>query len=722
MKPILLLSAALSASVALFANTVNDASYAKISTDGVVEKLESAAQQKAINSFRGGYLTNQIKLHDGVNINIIKDRNGYTYKTILDTNNPSKVNIHSSNTIAPKAIDETNLKLFEGFEGYDGTTANWIPDNWTAIRTDGILDVKSDSGVAGQGTWYVSGWIPYEGDWCGTISYLSPSDIAGTDIEQQDEWLVSPIIAIDEGDYLELACWYYPIFFFDIMSDDTVDWDTWEFIDQRIAATLKIQISTDGGESWTEFYDFADPYWGMSFNDIYSDWDGWHYHSFDLSDYAGQEIQVAFEYVGIDGNIMHLDNISVGGTNNSQAATACYISPVGSFHYGLSENYESYEYHSMLMPADTELTWANTSDGATYVWTYDDGTNNTATSGEENLTTRYPEGTYFAPTLAATYDGSSYDEYSDADILYVGGGPSVAEGTPLVGTYNVDTQGFSQITSGGSYIFGWNPNSESVWSSLFGTTVNLTYLANLFDKPSVPYTLSHVSIFGYGEFDSSASYDLNVISVDDSGILGDTIAVAHCSASEIIFPMSDNYFTMPFNLMVKDNTGLEVESSIEVSTAIFVSLSTSNNGSSNFCVFCTAYPDPNELTYGYFGIELEYGGEIYNYLYSIDIFSISTGTLYGSLYFSLDANYPSTSSSIKGISSDSATTAKVTVDGEYFIVTAPESISNVTVYSVSGQALVTSNISGTTTIDASALSKGVYILRFNDGGTVKVLK
>lgn len=66
--------------------------------------------------------------------------------------------------------------------------------------------------------------------------------------------------------------------------------------------------------------------------------------------------------------------------------------------------------------------------------------------------------------------------------------------------------------------------------------------------------------------------------------------------------------------------------------------------------------------------------------------------------------------------------ANVTVQGGNFVVSAPEAINNVTVYNVAGQAVATSEIAGTTTVDAQSLAKGVYVLRFNDGSTVKVIK
>ena len=66
--------------------------------------------------------------------------------------------------------------------------------------------------------------------------------------------------------------------------------------------------------------------------------------------------------------------------------------------------------------------------------------------------------------------------------------------------------------------------------------------------------------------------------------------------------------------------------------------------------------------------------------------------------------------------------AKVAVVGGNFVVTAPEGIDAVTVYNVAGQAVAASEVAGTTTVDAQSLAKGVYILRFNDGSTVKVMK
>ena len=75
-----------------------------------------------------------------------------------------------------------------------------------------------------------------------------------------------------------------------------------------------------------------------------------------------------------------------------------------------------------------------------------------------------------------------------------------------------------------------------------------------------------------------------------------------------------------------------------------------------------------------------------------------------------------------GITAVTTSAAKVSVEGGNFVVTAPEAINAATVYNIAGQAVAASEIAGTTTIDGSSLAKGVYIVRFNDGSSVKVVK
>ena len=61
------------------------------------------------------------------------------------------------------------------------------------------------------------------------------------------------------------------------------------------------------------------------------------------------------------------------------------------------------------------------------------------------------------------------------------------------------------------------------------------------------------------------------------------------------------------------------------------------------------------------------------------------------------------------------------MDGD-FVITAPASINAVSVYNIAGQLINTAAVDGTTTVDGASLAQGVYILKFNDGSSVKVVK
>lgn len=66
--------------------------------------------------------------------------------------------------------------------------------------------------------------------------------------------------------------------------------------------------------------------------------------------------------------------------------------------------------------------------------------------------------------------------------------------------------------------------------------------------------------------------------------------------------------------------------------------------------------------------------------------------------------------------------AKVSVEGNNFVVTASTDVNYAEVYNVAGQKVAEAAVAGNATIDASALANGVYIVKFNNGKAVKVVK
>ena len=100
--------------------------------------------------------------------------------------------------------------------------------------------------------------------------------------EDQDEWLISPAVKLPSGTVtLEFYAGYN---------------STW-----LSYATIKLNISTDGGTTWTKL--------GEADNDG-KDWQ-WRKVQVDLSDYAGQTVMLAWQYVGNDGDLMAIDNVEI---------------------------------------------------------------------------------------------------------------------------------------------------------------------------------------------------------------------------------------------------------------------------------------------------------------------------------------------------------------------------------------------------------------------------
>ena len=716
MKQLLLSLAAASASMALIAGVHTTDAYQSVAAQ------PAAVETNAVSGISRIADTRTVQLGKEAKLQITIDENGMPCKRIVKAvDNRLNTNCGKAATVSPKSVDPVNSVLNESFEGWDGETTGWLPDGWTQVVSEAV----SGGSDPVMETWHASeglsilGVSAYDGDCMMGIQYAFGYG--------QDEWLITPAVAVADGHYLYFAVDYAPVFLYDLMTQ--VDWATSQWIEQVPSATLKVLASTDGGSSWTELLDLADLYMGMTFEELLDNYSDmvWHDYAIDLSDYAGEQVQFAFQYVGIDGNTMYVDAVAVG----MPQPEACFVSPIGSLHFGLDEEYKAYSHHRLLIPAGVDQTWINTSstDSELFTWTYDDGKgeNNTANSTDVNLTVNYPDGVYVAPTLTVA-TGDATDEYGDSEYVQAGNGPA-PESTYGLGTYNIDTQSFVVISgSATAGLFGFNSEMESIWSGVFFTApdesnhANLSFIANMFDAPAVPYALSRVTVFGSGTVDPLTVFNLEVVAVDEAGYLGETLAIGECSGRDVLFPVASQpeYCVIPFNIQYEDD-GWIVEESIDVDCAILVKVSATNIGSTNVTLFNTYYPDPNELFYGYFGVDLTVDGETTSSVYSLPTFSISTGTLYGSFLINIDATFPSSPAGVYDVAAG-ASAARVVVDGDNFVITAPDGINAATVYNIAGQAVAASEVRGMATIDGSSLAKGVYIVRFNDGSSVKVVK
>jgi uncharacterized membrane protein len=165
----------------------------------------------------------------------------------------------------------------EGFEG------DFPPSGWTQVVTN------TTEKPLGACTWHKTGTVTYqsmqivpvEGDCQAFMMW---------DLFAQDEWLITPEFFAPEGD---LVFWYHG-------TNGSQNGDNYY-----------VKVSTDGGENWTVLWNASDLPAGQN-----------HYAEpavIDLSAFAGQEIQIAWNNVAENGLWYDwaLDNISVGGTKIS---------------------------------------------------------------------------------------------------------------------------------------------------------------------------------------------------------------------------------------------------------------------------------------------------------------------------------------------------------------------------------------------------------------------
>jgi hypothetical protein len=462
-------------------------------------------------------------------------------------------------------------------------------------------------------------------------------------LTDNDEWLITPAITPKTGDHMYTYAKTRPGW-------TLLNMDTFSDFDAK-NNWMEIYVTADDGANWTKVWDSYEVAKAMTedelWADVYSMSGDWQYVSVNLDKYVGEPVKFAFRYAGKNGNPVSLDDVFVGQPTPGAAA---YMRPQGAFYAGLTEDYHSYTNGLLLTPAFQDMTFSNASsvNAETFQWTYANPNDTTAaTSTDKNITVNYPAGDYTTPTLAAHVDGIA----NDSIYTWNGGnskGYIVAGGTLSAGLGNYDLGDqfiWYRGDSNGTPLFGYSSNSDTMWTGMFGltktdtTNVKLNYIANFFEAPLHTYTLSRVTINGMGTFASDAELKLNVIKIDGNGYLADTLATSTCAASDIIKTTSgsDTYVTIPFDLAKLDpETGLTEPTTLEVNSALFVSLSGFQNSGNNFKLFQSYKNAIGKECNGYFGVTITKGSTVKNKMYSIgDAFD----DMYNSFLFNLDATY-----------------------------------------------------------------------------------
>lgn len=528
--------------------------------------------------------------------------------------------------------------------------------------------------------------------------------------------------------------------------------------------------------------------------------------------------------------------------------------PPSMYNWGYSEDFYGYSSTIFLGSAYVDQTWMNASTGATqYTWTYMDpeATSETEeadlflTSTDEDLTVYYGLGQFDVPILTAS-DGTNTDEYSYGSFMQLGANSYIFD--ILAGYPESEAKNFgaAMFDYGSSYydynadetMFDeskqLNTNVVSQLEALGYKNPGLDSYGVIFSAPETTYSMSKMWMRTFSpNLPAGTQITANIYSLPIEGGYYDfdnmeLIANAVFEATEDM-SSSENFVMAVFNVMVKDPvTGLYMQGSLNVNTAIFISIPSKQEGYEMYPVFSLLPYELSDYVQGYgiwcYSYDGTSGREVaqmsYPWIFStqdgsqyvLETFEMMTDATFGwfipesdritdvqgynvltaatagetvtipvnSLYLAEqttsisvwsedgDTDWVSctitdeadgTGSNINltvealpsgvtgrkctitftpeaadpykltigqgtvGVESAVVTSAaQVSVVGGNFVVSAPESINAVTVYNVAGQAVATSEIAGNTTVDASSLAKGVYVLRFNDGSTVKVIK
>ena len=216
---------------------------------------------------------------------------------------------------------QAQQKLYQDFESWDGTTADWLPEGWTEINTN-AEQAQMENGIF---TWHVESRRPNtsipdtpDGTAFAIIYYAYGYDDNNKKVDlAQDEWLISPAFRAAEADTLSFLLGYSPLYLFDL-NNENINWSDWSFKTKKPSTTLKVMAREVGGD-WTELHDLYNEWKDYELKELFDNYSSSSYHllQLPLDSLAGKEIQVAFRFVGKFGNTMELDAVCVKGTASS---------------------------------------------------------------------------------------------------------------------------------------------------------------------------------------------------------------------------------------------------------------------------------------------------------------------------------------------------------------------------------------------------------------------
>ena len=256
-----------------------------------------------IVSFTFAQVTNKISNK----IEISRSIDGKIIKSIAGTTKAS-TNLNSFAAIEPKSV--AGVTFSESWEGYPDDESSWIPGTWSRKKVgESIEEWGATGAIVTFGIYPTDGnffeWINYDFDWDAFVA------------KDQDEWIISPAFSPKSNDSISFDLYYAAIFMYYKYDEATEEY----IIDfSSPAFTTQLLIKESGQDSWTTLWDVDDLVSRYDEETIFDYLGDWESFKISLKQYEGKDVQIAFRYVGNNGDSVGLDNIVVGSDINSGIA------------------------------------------------------------------------------------------------------------------------------------------------------------------------------------------------------------------------------------------------------------------------------------------------------------------------------------------------------------------------------------------------------------------
>ncbi|MCH5221214.1 MAG: hypothetical protein J1F05_02645 [Muribaculaceae bacterium] len=620
------------------------------------DRVERVAKSRTIAK---GIVEKEVVLENGLKIKMVTGIPSLG-NTINPRRKPAKV-----------ASTPEGFVLYEDFEAWDGMDDAWLPDGWAIDHRD---SPESNRG------WKMTEPMPI-------FDFIESKCLTYEMFDQEvDEWAISPAFDVYEG--MEL-CWgtmTSPYFYnWDYFNSTTFKLDKFEIVND-----IKVNISTDGGESWELLYSHAE--------ELIKETDGNFFAMFDysvrpfsasLEKYVGKTINVGFQIEGIDGNTTFIDDISVG----LPLTGASYRRPLSNLFFGLSSTDENVPASIMAGPVYKPMKYTNTTktSKADYLWTYTDTSGEEKTSTDKNLSVTYEtdytsaattrNNMYHYPVLSASSAGTAPDSFTYGGFIQAGGRGEYERYFTDTKDYEVVDLGLTIIdpwTEGSATYadlalpyFGYNHESDRYWSQrTFGDEYDddnwshLVRIGDLFYSPDSPIVIDGIRTNAYGKVSRNAKFVAEIYFIGRNFVIPDEPNfTATCTGNDIT--MIDRGGTsdiLSFNFKFDE----PIVISSDITPYFFVAIGGFHDPENveYFSPEMSNYGNPNGLALGWIGKEVCFAGDMLpSYGWSDVSYYVNDELV--SFYIMLDATFPWLEGNDETINIGNGSSASIELDSYY---------------------------------------------------------